>query len=177
MGKAAPLAIRFERFVWPEPMSGCWLWAGAVGTHGYGVIGVGPHKIETAHRVSWGLHRGEIPAGMWVLHKCDNRVCVNPDHLYLGTVLDNSRDLMARGRPYLEIRRHVTPEVEARRVASLPRGAAHHRSGAKITSEIAMAVFNAIGPQKKIGVAFGICQQTVSLIKSKKTWGHIHADT
>lgn len=80
---------------------GCWLWNGQIGKRGYGMIGVpkryGP-RIQYAHRVSWRLHRGEIPDGLSVLHRCDNPKCVNPDHLFLGTAGDNIRDCVAKGR-------------------------------------------------------------------------------
>ena len=81
----APLE-RFMRHVSPEPNSGCWLWCGAVRKDGYGVAGTGSRlhgsrRIPAAHRFSWELHRGPIPVGQWVLHKCDVKICVNPDHL------------------------------------------------------------------------------------------------
>jgi hypothetical protein len=66
----------------------------------YGVIGLGPQAagIAMAHRVSWVLHRGEIPDGALVLHKCDVPICVNPDHLFLGTQSTNLKDMAAKGR-------------------------------------------------------------------------------
>ena len=143
--------------------------------NGYGVIGVGPHTIETAHRVAWRLFCGPIPDGLWVLHRCDVRLCANPSHLYLGTVKENARDLWMRGRPIARIRESITPEVEARRVASLPRGAAHHRSAAKITEDIARQIYTASGSQRSIAALYGICQQMVSRIKRGRDWRHIHA--
>lgn len=79
-----------------EDANECWLWTGT--TDGkYGVFNVN-YKMEKAHRVSWVIHFGEIPKGLLVLHKCDNPPCVNPHHLFLGTLSDNTRDSIDKGR-------------------------------------------------------------------------------
>lgn len=80
----------------PEPNSGCWLWLRAA-SRGYGAVRVGG-KVMAAHRLSYALHKGDIPAGLFVLHNCDNPLCVNPDHLRVGTVKDNADDMVKRGR-------------------------------------------------------------------------------
>jgi len=69
-----------------------------VNTYGYGQIRDEQGSYATAHRISWRLHNGDIPAGMCVLHKCDNPRCVRPEHLFLGTQADNIADKVRKGR-------------------------------------------------------------------------------
>lgn len=76
----------------------CWLWTG--GWHrssGYGAFTVLRNHL-TPHRFSWTYHKGEIPEGYWVLHKCDKRLCVNPDHLFIGDLKLNVVDMMLKQR-------------------------------------------------------------------------------
>ena len=92
---------RFWKKVDVRGPSDCWEWQGAPGNHGYGTIIAGRGGrlgSYLAHRLSWEIHFGSIPLGMCVLHHCDNRICVNPDHLFLGTKSDNHRDMCRKGR-------------------------------------------------------------------------------
>jgi hypothetical protein len=79
----------------------CWVWTAATQVSGYGTKRVtrdGKHTMELAHRMSWLIFNSEIPDGLCVLHKCDNRLCVNPAHLFLGTHKDNTHDMMSKQR-------------------------------------------------------------------------------
>jgi hypothetical protein len=98
--RAKPKADRFWSKV--KKTETCWLWTGACkgGKWPYGILGT-PVKgaaPESAHRVSWELHYGPIPAEMKVLHRCDNPPCVNPEHLFLGTMKDNTQDMLQKRR-------------------------------------------------------------------------------
>jgi len=74
----------------------CWLWPGT-SSRNYGAINFMGKRIAGAHRASWIAHNGPIPDGLWVLHRCNTRYCVNPSHLYLGTRKDNTRDAIIAG--------------------------------------------------------------------------------
>jgi hypothetical protein len=80
----------------------CWFWSRGVNTSGYGHIG--PNRISahygvtTAHKLSYLVHNGEVPEGQCVLHTCDNKICINPNHLFLGTHQDNMDDMVRKGR-------------------------------------------------------------------------------
>lgn len=73
----------------------CWQWLGSKSSKGYGVYG---KPRQRAHRMVWELYYDKIPGGLMVLHKCDNPLCCNPKHLFLGTAGDNARDMAAKGR-------------------------------------------------------------------------------
>jgi hypothetical protein len=101
------LEERFLAKVAPENRGGCRLWTGALNEWGYGTIGY-QGKVIKAHRAAWMLARGPIPEGALVLHRCDVPACVSIHHLFLGSSLDNARDMISKGRG-----RHPTAERNA----------------------------------------------------------------
>lgn len=81
------------------PEAGCWIFIGSLDTSGYGLIGIGGSgNIAKAHRVAYEMACGEIPEGMQICHRCDVRCCVNPHHLFIGTLQDNMDDRDTKGR-------------------------------------------------------------------------------
>lgn len=89
---------RFPTCYEVDPQTGCWNWTRSRGSHGYGDFRRDGHKL--AHRWSYATFVGLIPDGAFVLHRCDNRACVNPGHLFLGDADDNNKDMVEKGRHY-----------------------------------------------------------------------------
>lgn len=128
-----PLADRF----WPkvDTSSDCWRWMGALLPSGYGYIGR-KDGTSLAHRVAFELTHGSIPDGMLVCHRCDNRACVNPAHLFLGTPADNSIDMVTKRRstegehnPSARITRQIAVEIRELRAQGLTQSAIAARYG------------------------------------------------
>jgi hypothetical protein len=106
---------RFSKFAAHDSSNpdACWLWQGTK-ARGYGALTIKGEKV-LAHRLAWEIHRGPIPPGQWVLHRCDVRACVNPAHLFLGTCADNVHDMVRKGRGSKPPKKPaVAPDVIAR---------------------------------------------------------------
>ena len=133
--------------------TGCWTWTAGKGIGGYGRVRVGL-KTRYAHRVSFEIHRGTIPRGMFVCHSCDNPACLNPDHLFLGTPAENMADRDRKGR-------------QARQ-----RGA--QNAMAKLTDAAVLEIKAAVGPQREIADRYGVSRGHISFIRTGRRWAHLN---
>lgn len=115
--KVLPALERFEMKVFPEPNTGCWLWAGTPSQYiRYGSISVDGKEIG-AHIFSYTHYKGDIPSGMEVCHTCDIGFCVNPDHLFLGTHKQNMEDMSKKDRQRGPIKVTDQQVIEIRKLA------------------------------------------------------------
>lgn len=148
----------FQRRFWGRvavARIGCWHWTAGQDRSGYGAISY-RGKMLKAHRVSWELHRGDVPSGMFVCHSCDTPACVRPDHLFIGTAAANSADMVAKGR-----------ESHAPRAIGAKNGAA------KITADVARKVRDLVGSglsHRKTGKQLGISASQVANIAHRRHW-------
>lgn len=123
---------RFWEGVGAEVDTGCWPWVRSRSRGGYGQFAdMVSKKTVAAHRRSWEIHHGPVPPGLWVLHRCDNRRCVRPDHLFLGTAKDNTQDKINKGR------------------GNTPSGESHYAS--RLTSAQVRSIRERYRPPEKIG--------------------------
>jgi len=132
----------------------CWEWGGYIDNFGYGRIMTkgGPTR---AHRVSYLLHHGEIPRGSYILHKCDNRKCVNPAHLYAGNARQNAADKVNRGRAY----------------TGNHKGIVHPQ--AKLTEADVYAIRASASPNPELAKMYGVTASAICMIKRRRTWSHL----
>ena len=114
---------------------------------GYAIMKFGK-STRGAHRVSWMVHRGEIPEGMWVLHKCDNPICINPDHLFLGFPKDNTDDMVEKGRNNFRGMAEYSDEIVLRAI-HLRKSGKTHKEISKILN-LPMGTVNSFYRRKSI---------------------------
>lgn len=141
---------------------GCWEWQGYRMPRGYGTFGMkvdGKHRMFLAHRVSWELHHGPIPAGMFVCHACDNPPCVRPDHLFLGKPVENSADMKTKGRSKGRPR-----HGEASTSAKL--------NGEQV-AEIRQRYANGGISHEQLAMEYNVTKATVGRIVRRQTWHHM----
>lgn len=153
--KRTPLADRFARFVdHSDHPSGCWLWTGTViAANGYGQIwsGGGDGKMISAHRAAWELSVGPIPVGLCVCHHCDTRLCVRPDHLFLGTYSDNAQDMIRKQRNQY--------------------GENHHN--ARLTPAHIEEIRNSTHSCEALAARFNVTFSTIARVRRRVWWKHL----
>jgi hypothetical protein len=143
---------RFYDFFSPGEPDDCWPWRGTI-HRGYGVIGDRNNRQYLAHRLSYEIHKGPIPNGLYVCHACDNPPCVNPRHLWIGDDAANQRDKALKGRA--------------------PRGERHHR--AKLTADDVRAIRRLYpqSSQTEIAARYRMNQTVISDIVRGASWKHV----
>lgn len=130
----------------PVPEAGCWLWLGPTNENGYGRIRFN-NRYVTMHRFFYLSHKGEIPKGMFVCHKCDTPLCVNPDHLWAGTSEENNKDMMRKGR--------------------------NNFSRNKVTPDIAIAIVQSDKPTQQLVAELGFSKATVDNVRCGRSWSRV----
>lgn len=147
------IVSRFEECFIPVPEVGCWLWTKSFTRGSYGQFVISG-KHWRANRLAYVLYKGDIPSGLCVLHKCDTPQCVNPDHLFLGTIKDNSRDMVRKGR---------------HRPISLPR---ETNPNTKLSTANVEEIRSSGDTNKALAKKFGVGATHISAIRRGKSWGY-----
>lgn len=136
--------------------SGCVLWTGRKDRHGYGRVShylkTGEYITSGAHRMAWTLKHGEIPPGHYVLHRCDVRGCINPEHLFIGTAKDNSADMHRKGRW----------------TARDKRGA--HNPNRRLTTQQVAEIRLSTEPSCALASRFGVHRSTIDRVRRSASW-------
>lgn len=134
----------------------CWEWTASTTHNGYGQFHV-KGTMKRAHRLAWEISNGPVPDGLFVCHRCDNRTCVNPKHLWLGTAAENTQDMVGKGR------------------ANCGRLAGEEAAGAKLDEQSVRDIraWDEFFPRSEIARLFGISSQSVYNIVHRRTWRHV----
>jgi len=137
-----------------QKIGDCWIWQGSGNPRGYGQVSI-KGKLQLVHRIAWILIYGEIPEGLRVCHRCDNRRCINPKHLFLGTDTDNVKDMWQKDR-----NNHK----------------GEHNPFAKLTDEEVRQIKKLLSqnePVKKIANLYNVKPIAIYHIKEGHNWSHI----
>lgn len=149
-------SLSYEEAFWikVKKTKKCWIWHGSINRNGYGY-----YRGKTAHSVAYRLRRGIIPSDMEVCHTCDNRACVNPLHLFVGTRKDNMQDCISKGRQ----NKAVFARGEQQGNSKLTRKEVEHIRGLCAAGHT----------QTSVAEKFGVTQACISHIVRRKNWRHL----
>jgi hypothetical protein len=148
---AIPPAKRFEKFV--DRSGKCHLWTGGVLNSGYGQFSLGVQNNTLVHRFAWEQQFGPVPDGLQVCHTCDEPLCVNINHLWVGTPKDNADDMVEKGR-----QRSAYGEKSA---------------SAKLTEKQVLEIRESDDLLRVLAVRYGMGQSQISKIKRREAWAHL----
>ena len=150
----AQIKLVFDKYVIKND-DYCWGWSGLISNKGYSSINIRGAKTG-AHRASWMIHNGHIPDGIFVCHRCNNRSCTNPNHLFLGTHQDNMDDMIKKGR------------TKILRGEDCPWTNLDNKTVSRIKADLKKNI-----PNKYIIKIYGISKGVLDKIKSGKSWRHV----
>lgn len=154
-GRAEIPEVRYYRFVDRTNKDGCWLWTGTCSPEGYGRFQLRTGKPVQAHRFGWELSHGPISPNHFICHSCDNPPCVRPDHLFVGTPKDNTRDMVNKNRA-----QYVSHPGEANGRAVLALGEVEQIRRRYAAGE----------RQRPLAKEYGVAQSTISQIANGRLW-------
>lgn len=158
-----------ERFVehFEVDENDCWIWTRSRTNQGYGAFKrAGSRKPQLGHRISWEIHRGLIPDGLLVLHKCDRPACVNPDHLFLGSFKDNTQDMVSKNRHSAKY--WPRPPERVARGNAIP--LAKLNPGLVLEIRAAFATGESM---RSIGRRVGVTHESIRKVVRGKSWTHV----
>lgn len=163
--KTVKLVKRFWSYCGDRTENNCWNWRGALFTNGYGQFRWGKRKVK-AHRIAWWLLYGPIPYGKIICHTCDNKRCVNPNHLFMGTHKDNAEDREKKGRhPHINKSRFGEKNPACKLTPSIVRTIRRYRQLGHTYSALQSGV--------KLGWDISISKSQIANIVHKRSWKNV----
>lgn len=134
----------------PNELTGCRNWQGRLNANGYGIISVGKASVMM-HRAAWECQNGPVPDGMQVCHRCDNRRCVNHEHLFIGTIADNQADKCQKNRQMKGVDCH----------------------NARLNADAVIEIRSSEKSAPELALKYGVSRACIGSVKSRKTWKHV----